>query len=370
MMKNWLLNTSISFIMFGFLCSTTMAEEKTPYHYRTLSMKAEMTKQTKDFVIKNLSPFYFPDNLPGKPIVKEITGTLSTTTQARFDAKGNETTYSETLFSVNYSAKACPAPGEGIDGVGYFYKFPPIGLFAAIVKQVQGGTVTTPVHFKDPSGIPIPVTKKGCFFITFDGSDFAGKPYTMKADLQIKYTFEPRWARLDGEFLLGSGNKVTPTLNAYAVLPVTSKRPKGNVILPGTITAIRGNVASSAIAPDGKDRWSVRYVTAVYKKNTCQIAFKHHNPEKFFWNDFTGTAHQPNPSAALWPSSVILSDVNAEGVGRQSVMTNVRETKNFLVHVEEGDCVVQAAMPFGTHETLRGSGINSEYQVDVQYIPD
>ena len=111
MMKNWLLNTSISFIMFGFFCSTTIAEENTPDHYRTLSMKAEMTKQTKDFVIKNLFPFYFPDNLPGKPIVKEITGTLSTTTQARFDAKGNETTYSEKLFSVNYSDKDCPAPG-------------------------------------------------------------------------------------------------------------------------------------------------------------------------------------------------------------------------------------------------------------------
>lgn len=342
-------------------------------HYRTLHVQAEFTKESKDFQVKNLFPFYFPKDLPGTPVLKGVKGQFSTRTQAKLDKNGQDITVSETLFGADYATNRCPKAGEPASSYqDYYGKYRRHGLFGNIVKQTKGDTTqVSDIDMTFKFGKVIDVGTKGCGIIIFDGTDFNNKPYTMKVDLDLKYTFEPITTSLGGEFIVGADNQKHPALNAYVVLPVKKGPGKGyNVLRPGTIYSVGGNIASAATYSKTKGHWFIRYITAVYKKNSCQIAFKNHSGEKFFWNDKTGTENKPNPSSVFWPDVTIISDFTVAGKDRESIMKQVNPNHKLPIHIEDGDCVVQAALPYGDSTTVAGSHMNTEFQVAVQSIPD
>lgn len=366
----------INSLFFGMLFSVTSVWAENPKeHYRTLHVQAELTKQTKSFQVKHLFPFHFPNDLPGKPVFKGVTGQFSTTTQAKLDKDDKDITFSETLFAVDYASNNCPKVGEAVSSYqDLANKYTRYSLVQNIVKQTKGNsTQVSDVDYILPKDIGISVNTgdEGCGIVVFDGTDFTGNPYTMKVDLQLKYTFEPITKGLDGEFVIGAYNIKNPTLNAYIVLPVKSGSGKGyGVLRPGIIYAVNGNVATSAVSIHNKGNWFVRYITAVYKKNSCQIAFKNHRPTKFQWNDKTGTGNNPNPSSVFWPDVTIISDFTSAGKDRDSVMAQANGNKKLPIHVEDGDCVVQVALPYGDRTTGSGSNMNMESQVYIRTVPD
>lgn len=362
-----------SFIGGLFVTSSVFGNE-TYKHYRTLHVKAEVTKETKNFQVKNLEPFHFPSNLPGKIVYIGVKGQFSTTTEAKLNKDGRDVTFSETLFGIEYSQNRCPKEGETVGSYQeYANKYQSRGLTGSIVKQTQpNSTQTVKVDVMLPYGIPISMGSKGCGIVLFDGSDFNNKPYTMKVDLELKYTFEPIMTSLGAEFSIDADNQTQRKLNAYEVVEVRSGAytPNDRVLRPGTIYAVNGNITTSGIHSTNKGHWFVRYITAIYKNNSCQRAFKNHSPGNFSWNDKTGTSTIPNPSSIFWPDVKIISDATAEGKDRETVITTVKSNKNLPIHIEEGDCVVQAALPYGDSTTGKGTNMNSEFFVHTQSIPD
>lgn len=361
----------------GMLCVTSSVFAEEPHqHYRTLHVQAEVTKQTKNFQVKNIEPFYFPKGLPGKIVYLGAKGTFSTTTtQEKLNKAGKDVTYSETLFGVEASADKCPKEGETVGSypeyAGKYQKR--TFMVGSIVKQTQANsTKDVKVDVMLPYGTPVLMGPKGCGIVVFDGSDFNDKPYTMKVDLELKYTFEPIITSLGAELTLDADNQTHFRLNGYEVVLVKSGPFHTNerVIRPGTIYAVNGNIMTSGVYAKNKGHWFVRYITAVYKHNSCQVAFKNHSPRSFTWNDKTGTSTTPNPSSVFGPDVTIISDETAEGDGRGAVNTIVKSNKNLPIHVEEGDCVVQAALPYGDSTTGNGTNMNSEFFVYTQSIPD
>lgn len=359
-------------MMFGFMGKNVYAYDWAA-HYRTLHIQMQYTKSTKDFQIKTLFPFHLPDNLPAPPVFKGMKGTISSYTHV-YRKAGQEQTFSETLFSLSFSDKACPVYAELSNSwQDYFVKYRPYPLTTNIIKQTQGDREETlTLDFMHPYGIPLDFGKSGCILAYFDGTDFQNMPYTVKLDLQLKYSFVPLVKGLDAEFLIGfSNDNALPRLNAYSVLPVTdSVHYKDGIIRPGTIVDVNGNISASGLAPHTKGNWYVRYVTAVYKNGSCQKAFKNHAPTKFFWNDHTGTRSIPNHSSVFWPTTEIISDFIVNGKDNKTVMHEVSGNRKLPIHVEEGDCVVQAAMPFGDRTTGDKGAANTEFQVYVNSIPD
>lgn len=365
-----------------FLGSTVSKANDFPTHYRTLPVQVELTKQTKSFDVKNIFPYKFPDDLPGKPVFIGVKGQFSTTTQATFDENGKENTSSETLFAVDYTSNKCATAGEAVSSYADLAsKYDRHPLLGNIVKQTVGGkTITSDVDYmlSYGQGIPVATGKEGCGIVVLDGTDFKGNPYTMKVDLRLKYTFEPVTNGLDGEFIISTNNIKTPALNAYVVLPVASGSGKGaSVLRPGTIFAVNGNVSTMSGNSEAKGNWDVRYITAVYKNNSCQAAFKNHSATKFYWNSSTGVGSDPNPSSIFGPDVTIISDFIVSGKGRETVMRQPENIKNLPIHVEDGDCVAQVGLPYGVGFSNNGSQnsadvnvMNMESQVYIRSIPD
>ncbi|CAI3953549.1 unnamed protein product [Commensalibacter communis] len=378
---NKLLYTSALCAFTLFLGSTASKAIDFPEHYRTLDVHQEFTKQSTDFKVKNVFPFFLPDNLPGVPVFKGAKGQFSTTAQANLDPTTNQDiTSSETLFGVEYVTDRCPKAGQEVYAMDQSFPGIHYSLIGNIVKQTQGNkTQVSNIDFMNSYGIPMNMGKNGCGVLYFDGSDFQNKPYAMKADLQLKYTFQPISIGLDGEFIISANNQVKPALNAYVVIPVTAGEGKGQgVIRPGTVFAVSGNISTAGVDSKVKGNWYVRYITAVYKNNSCQIAFKNHSATKFFWNDNTGialdantgTSTSPNNSSALQTTATIIADFTVAGKDRESIMRQVNGNQNLPVHVEDGDCVVQAALPYGDSTSNSATNMNMESQTQVVYIPD
>lgn len=300
-------------------------------------------------------------------------GQFSTKTQANLDANGKDITYSETLFNVVYLPKTCPKAGDGILSIDSAYGVGNgIGLAGGIVKQTKGDTTQVyDFDFTNKYDIVLKSVNNGCGIVYFDGSDFQGKPYTMAADFDIKYTFAPVTTMLDGEFIIDPDNKDKHTLNAYIVAPVTKGAGPGHgVIRPGTIFAVDGNISTASDNPNTKGNWFVRYITAVYKNNSCQVAFKNHPASKFFWNSNTGVGSAPNPTPSLWPTAKIISDFTVAQTDRGTIIRQLHGNENLPIHVEDGDCVVQVGMPYGDSTTDPNSHLNMESQANVKSIPD
>lgn len=355
-----------------------------PDRYRTLDVHTEFTKQTDNFTVKNVFPFKFPDDLPGTPVFKGIKGQLSTMTEASFDESGQENTYSETLFSVEFLKKTCPKAGDSILSMDSAYgDGNHIPLTGGIVKQTKGGTASNPltqiyhINFMNQYDTVLDMQDGGCGVVYFDGTDFRNKPYTMKADLQLKYSFSPINIPLDSEFILDVDTYAAQARhNAYIVYPVIQGSGKGQgVIRPGTIFAVNGDASVSGSYVKNKGDWSVRYVTAVLKNNSCQVGLKNgvtgqDTSKRFQTQDKAGIGAASNPTVVLWPTSTIISDFTLVGNGRDSVVGNAKGNSNLPVHVEDGDCVVQAILPLGKSSTTSGTNVNVESQTNIKYIPD
>lgn len=350
-----------------------------PDRYRTLDVHAEYTKQTDNFTVKNVFPFQFPDDLPGIPVLKGIDGQLSTTTEPTLDENGQEKTFSETLFNVEFLTKTCPKAGDGILSLDTAYGSDNhIRLTGGIIKQTKGGeTKVLPIHFMNQYDTVLDNTNKGCGIVYFDGSDFQNKPYTMKADLNLKYTFQPIEMQIGGEFVIDVDTyQPTARWNAYVVHPVASGAGKGShgVFRPGTLFAFKGNSTASGVSLNTKGNWSVRYITAVYKNNSCNVGlrdnvFGQDTSRRFQAQDEAGIGSAPNPTSALWPTATIISDITLVGHDRDSVVGQVN-SQNLPIHIEDGDCVVQAMLPQGQSTTGKGSSVNVETVTQAYYIPD
>ncbi|EUK19228.1 hypothetical protein [Commensalibacter papalotli (ex Servin-Garciduenas et al. 2014)] len=382
---NKLLYTSALCAFSIFLGSKASKAIDFPDHYRTLDIKAALTKSTKDFTAKNVYLFKFPDDLPGTPVLKGVKGQFSTETQANLNADGKEITYSETLFGVDFikDISKCPNQGKCPSDGGIIYSLDSaygsgnhFGLASGIVKQTEAGKQVYNFDYTNQYDTVLDTERGGYVTVNFDGTDFQNKPYTMKADLQLQYSLLPIRPALDGEFTIDLDTYTKTRYNANVVYPVVSGPGRGNgVVRPGIITAVGGNASVSVGALTSKERWSVRYVTAVLKHNSCYAGFKkdtvgQRTDQKFQTQGPAGLGAAPNPSPVLWPASTIISDFTLVGSGRNSVVGSASGNKNLPIHVEDGDCIVQAILPVGFPETSPGTYANVESQRNFTYIPD
>lgn len=342
---------------------------------RKLPLHAELTKQTTSFQIKNLYAFRLPEDLPADANFRGIAGSLSTTTLANPALRG--AVNSETLFGIAYTTQGnCPVSGQKIASYADIYaQFPNQGLAGLILKQAKPGTETFPVALLLPERIPMHIRPGGCIFMSFDGTDFAGQPYTMRSDLMLLYdTGPPQWRAqtytgLDSEFLVSPSTARGPVLNAYAVLPVSGRGP----IHPGKLLSLYGNVSATASPdfidiPAGRGAWSVRDIVAIYRNGSCQRAFPHHSPDKFFWNDRSGAGDARNPSAVLGPDADRILDIRLDGNGLDSVMRQANALESVPAEVKEGDCVAVAILPNSNNASITGA-VNVEIQIKVVSTP-
>lgn len=352
----------------GRSCSNAEGLRKLPLH-------AELTKQTTSFQIKNLYAFKLPDDLPATINFRGFVGSLATTTQpnpAMHGAVG-----SETLFAIGYTKNGtCPVSGQEIGSYAETYaRFPAQGLGALILKQARPGAETFPVALLLPERLPIHLKPGGCIYVSFDGTDFAGLPYTIRSDLTLLYdTGPPQWGTLnytslDSEFIVSPSTAHGPVLNAYVVLPVSKKGP----VYPGRLISLYGDVSATAPpdfarVPSDRARWSIRDIVAIYRNGSCQRAFPNHSPNKFFWNDWTGAGNQPNLTYALKPDAARILDIPLDGNGLDSVMRQANAIEAVPASVKEGDCVVMAILPNSNNAAISGS-VNVETQITVVSTP-
>lgn len=342
---------------------------------RTLPLDATLTKKTRSFQIKNLFSFQLPASLPPTVTFRGLTGTVSTTTGPDLDHDGP--VWSETLFGLAYTTDAaCPVFGQKIDSYPAIVRqFPNQGLAGLIVKQARWGTYTLPVSLHLATGVPIHLHPGGCLFMSFDGTDFADRPYIMTSHLSLLYdtTSQPlpsfQVNGLDSEFLLSPSTGSGSVLNAYVVLPVSQDGP----VHPGRVLDVYGDVSATsssgfAKVPVRSGQWSSRIVVAIYRGGSCQKAFPHHAPSKFMWNDRSGAGQAPNPSSALWKTSGKIMDISLTGKGIDSVMKVANTTAALPGTVKEGDCIVAAILPASNDPAIKGA-INVETQFKVLSTP-
>lgn len=343
---------------------------------KSLSFEASFTKSTKDFQVKNLFPVEMPAGMSGRLNIRGVRGQVSTTTLPDVRRKGY--VGSETLFGLNAPRVGkCPKSGEATASYGDMVRsYRSFAVGSVIVKQARPGTETYHINYTLPVGVPVDIPTGGCLFVTFDGTDFADQPYTIKGNFSILYDTDPRADRkieipgLDAEFTLSPGNRRHPTLNAYSVLPVSESGP----VQPGKILSVFGDFSVTTVVnakdiPPSTGDWSVWHAVAVYRKDSCQKAFPDHAAHKFFWNDRTGTATVANPSSLFWPTSQIIADGVASGHGIQSVEHAASPGVAMPVLVESGDCIVDAIIPSGDVESEH-LALNTESQIYLEFEPD
>ncbi|MFT9297011.1 MAG: hypothetical protein ABF542_02745 [Gluconobacter sp.] len=355
----------------SFACfPTSRAEELS-----ILPLKATLTKSTPSFQVKNLFSFQLPANLPAPANFRGLIGTLSTTTSP--DKTTHKPVWSETLFGLAYTTRSvCPLSGQKIGSYSeIFSSFPSQGLAGLIVKQSGPGTVTIPVAIKLPAGLPMRLPPGGCLFMSFDGTDFANRPYTMTSNLSLLYDTQPsKWPSysvngLDAEFVVTPSTARGPVLNAYTVLPVSEKGP----LHPGLLLDVYGNVSATSSsgfsgAPVKSGRWSIREIVSVYRRGSCNQAFPHHSENKFMWNDHSGNGTEPNPSHALKPTAQKILDIVLDGNGIDSVMKQANGIQTLPVSLGTGDCVVSAILPNTVDKSIDGS-VNVETQIKTVSTP-
>lgn len=356
------------------LSSTAHAE-------KTVTKDISFSKVTTDFQIKNSFPIM---PLTSATRITKIEGTLFTIT--RKGEKQERFPSSETLFSLTGSQNGkCPAPGQSQPGypeISQNYKTARYG--AMILKQVRYGTKTFPFSYSFPEPMQINAPPGSCLFINFDGTDFANGLYTMGAHLKVTYDDDqppttrsasaataPQIAGLDFEFLLSVSNKSQPTLNGYVVLPVHH----GGPLEPGTrLVGIIGNASASAVIPGNVvsyrafGNWSVTHNVVVYTHGSCQRAFKNHGPDKFAWNDPTGTSTSPNKTSMNWPEVIRIAEVPLVGTGDSSVAGGIElvSPSRLPMVLQDGDCVANAVIPKG--DMAEPMPYNSESQIYLEYL--
>ncbi|MBS0987026.1 hypothetical protein [Acetobacter thailandicus] len=339
----------------------------------SISMDVDFTKKSKNFQIKNIFPFFLPENSSENINIVSINGYALTTTLPL--GKSNFVS-SETLFGLTYTnaPTGCPYKGEAISSYAEMgNRFPGIPLAAVILKQTRPGTNKFSFNYKFPKGIPINVLPNGCFFISLDGSDFSNKDYRMKANFNVIYKKNIKINEddikkifinnIDAEFLVAPSTGRGPALNAYVVLPVSTS----GVIKPGVLLGVYGNVAATAASefhqePSYSADWNIREIVAVYHHNSCLKAFPGHGSGKFTWNDPTSSKNLMNPTSALWKTSELLGNIEILGNGHESITKSIQYKKSIIL--SQGDCIVAASLPNSINPYVSGA-LNIEVQLKV-----
>lgn len=333
--------------------------------YQVIPFKAEFTKQSLNFDKKNLFPIALPDYVVEGTKFYGIKGSFGTETIQNV-VDGQDKTGSETLFNLlSSTTDACPTEAEvadSYDAIGSKYGF--YSYNTAIVKQKTAGTQTFQYNYKLPEGILMKFGKGRCAFLSMDGSDFANKDYTMKADLNLIVKVpNPKPVKtysLDFEF--------TPAgLISYVVYPVTADGAN-NTVKAGTLTGIYGNASMTNTFAAVKN-WKGLNRIAVYKNNTCQEAFLNHNATKFAWQDTDKSMHGLGHSVD-WPTTKFVSEMTLSGDGRGADMKQMTGNDQLPLHLEAGDCVVHTIVNTYDNPTHVSFNFNEETQTHFTVIPD
>lgn len=312
-----------------------------------------------------------PADFPPNARLRGIIGTVSTTTSAAPDGAA---VWSETLFSVHETQnQQCPVNVQSMPDYGSIdARYPGLAFGNWIVKQAVPGAVSLPIAIDMPNGFPLLPKAGDCMFVTFDGSDFASRPYTMAIDVQFLYdSGAPAMVNaFGGEFIVSPNTWDGAHLNAYSVLPVSKNGP----VHPGTLQNIYGDLtATSSIGFESSQitsgAWSERQIVAIYHDGSCQKAFPNHGGGLFSWNDLSGARGAENPSSVFWPTSQILIDVTLSGYGVSSAMKPAVVNLMPPIPLEEGDCLVTASLPGSDTPYMVGNSLNVEQALLAVTLP-
>lgn len=333
--------------------------------YQVIPFKAEFTKQSLNFDKKNLFPITLPDYVVEGTKFYGIKGSFGTETIQNV-VDGQDKTGSETLFNLlSSTTDACPTEAEvadSYDAIGSKYGF--YSYNTAIVKQKTAGTQTFQYNYKLPDGILMKFGKGRCAFLSMDGSDFANKDYTMKADLNLIVKVpNPKPVKtysLDFEFTSAS-------LVSYVVYPVTADGAN-NTVMAGTLTGVYGNASMTSPLASIKS-WQGLNQIAVYKNNTCQEAFLNHKETRFQWQDTAKSMHGLGHSIN-WPTTNVVGAMVLSGDGRGADMKQIEGNDQLPLHVEAGDCIVHAITNDYDNPTNATFAFNEETQTHFTVIPD
>ncbi|MFT8804488.1 MAG: hypothetical protein ABF876_00420 [Acetobacter aceti] len=305
---------------------------------------ASITTVTRGLTRKPLYPFHLP---PGQSLVG-ISGYVETNSPSDH--------FSEALISLHMSTSAaCPTHAQDVgDYPAINAHFPSVTLAAPIVKQ------NAPDHQRIPVNIhlakPFPLTS--CLFVILDGSDFAGKPYTMTAHLHVITTpTQPSPQRLElsgamaDEFLMSPQRHET----AYRVYHA----PQDTRIL-----SIDGNVAA-VTGPGSVFRAPLHWWVVSHS------VFVEHGGCPQFPHDGTYSDNPALDAFMFEPQTTTLHTVylKGDGISYPNSPFTLQPKDPILVH--KGDCLIHGVRTMGADEPggRPADGINTESQIFMEMTP-
>lgn len=308
-----------------------------------------------------LMPFNLPKSVPNGAEFVGVTGTITATTVGESPEENKDAVALLEMFSS--SSDYCPKMGETINPSTFnLYdtsKF--TSYFSQIMKQTNVGDKTLDIDYTMAQGLPLNLGEDKCMFLKFDGWDWQSKPYTITADLEIKYktsasNYNPNIQKksLDVENLWGAPD------TGYTVYPVLKDGNSANQTLPpGTIMSVFGGVGVLNVNyPNLKD-WVVQSKIVVYKNGSCETAFPKHRLSRFRWQDTDSTS---------WDTSIVIAEKTLKGSGINAALTQMTGNGNLPIHVEDGDCVAQAFVNSNVYGIT--DPLNEEGQAGFSFIPD
>lgn len=364
--------TTVLFLVLScfFCCKQLLAD--------TIFRDISITKTSDNFDQKILYPLIITNSMIK---IKKINGFVFTITRKNSKKISDQPSFSETLFGIAHSSTGkCPIKYQYLNGYNDIKnKYAGSAIFTGIIKQIDYGIKIYKFDQSFQKEIDVNLLNNNCLFFGLDGTDFANAPYTMGAHIEITYekiSFPEEFKKnlhigqLDGELLIDTNNKINPTLNGYIVTPVHS----GGEIEPGSkLIDVFGNASVTSLIDkktgakrDGN--WEILHKIMVYRKNSCQKSFNNHSPNKFTWNDRSGTSSKTNLSSAFWKDSILIGEIKFLGTGELSQEKSVSLFKSILpLKLEDGDCLVDAILPRGNMIERRTFNTESQIRYQIEY---
>lgn len=359
-MKNHLYAVPLLAFGFGIMLSAH-AEERSDYQIFPVHLQWTKANYVSNAAKIVLMPFNLPQSVPDGAEFVGVTGTITSTTCGSCGESKDAVALLE-MFSSR--SDYCPEPGQVIEPSTFnLYdtsKF--TSYFSQIMKQTNVGDKTLDIDYTMAQGLPLNLGEKKCMFLKFDGWDWQSKPYTITADLKIKYKIsEPNYnpnirkETLDVENMWGA-----PDIG-YKVYPVLKGGNSANQTLPpGTIMSVFGGVGIVNVNHADLKDWVIQSKVVIYKNGSCEKAFPDHHVYKFIW--------QNSIDSTLWDTSTVIAESTLKGSGIGSAVTQMTGNDNLPIHVEDGDCVAQAFVNSNVHGI--GTALNEEAQTGFSFIPD
>lgn len=359
-MKKYLYAVPLLAFGFGMMLSAH-AETRSDYQEFPVHLqwtKANYNSRDAPWV---LMPFNLPQSVPDGAEFVGVTGTITSTVCG----KCGETKDAVALLEM-FSSRSdyCPENGQVIDHKTFnLYdtsKF--TSYFSQIMKQTNVGDKTLDIDYTMAQGLPLNLGEKKCMFLKFDGWEAHSEPYTITADLKIKYKIsEPNYnpnirkETLDVENLWGA-----PSIG-YLLYPVLKNgKPANKTLPPGTIMSVFGGVGVVNIDQADLKDWVIQSKVVVYKNGSCEKAFPKHPLYKSPWQNLI--------DSTVWDTSTVIAESTLKGSGIGSAVTQMTGNDNLPIHVEDGDCVVQAFVNSNVHGISKV--LNEEAQTGFSFIPD